>query len=64
MRWFEEFVRRLGQTLKGNRPVADRRPQSMANTDHNATQAASLTQAAGDRGDTAAGAPAEQGGQG
>jgi hypothetical protein len=50
--------------LKGNRPVADRRPQSMANTDHNATQAASLTQAAGDRGDTAAGAPAEQGGQG
>lgn len=64
MRWFEEFVRRLGERLKGNRPLADPRPQSMAHTDRNATHAASLAQTALDRRDAQAGSPADQGGQG
>ena len=64
MRWFDEFVRRLGEKLKGSRPVTGLRQQSITDTDHNATYAASRAQADSDRGDRLAGSPADQGGQG
>ncbi|MEO8538823.1 MAG: hypothetical protein ABI577_03715 [bacterium] len=63
MRWFNEFVRRLADKMKGNRPVTDLRPQSIQNIDQNATRSASVLQASADRDDRIAGSPADQGGE-